>query len=71
MPHPTPLALPNYGELANWTPSAGEIVECMGNIARVVEIDPDRGVLLRALPNQGFGRNDRWYANPDRLRPVR
>lgn len=67
----SPLALPNYGTLANWTPSVGEIVENFGNVARVLAIDPERGVLLRAMPGQGFGSNDRWYANPDRLRPVR
>ena len=62
------LALP----VADWTPAVGEIVENFGQIGRVLAIDPDRGVLLRALPGQGFARgHDKWFANPDRLRPVR
>lgn len=69
---PTPLAMPDYGTLANWTPSVGEIVENFGNIARVLEIDPERGVLLRAMPGQGFGPGeDKWYADPAKCRPVR
>ena len=62
------LSLP----VADWAPRVGDIVENFGQIARILSIDPERGILLRAMPGQGFTRGrDRWYANPDRLRPVR
>lgn len=67
----SPLALPNYAEAAEWAPQVGDIVENFSAIARVDAIDAERGILLRGMPNQGFGPNDRWYANPAKCRPVR
>jgi len=62
------LSLP----VSDWTPQVGEIIENFGQIARILSFDPERGILVRALPGQGFTRGrDRWYANPDRVRPVR
>lgn len=64
----TILTLP----VSDWTPREGDIVENFGQIARILSADPERGLLLRAMPGQGFARGrDRWYANPDRVRPVR
>ncbi len=64
----SPLALP----VADWTPQVGDLIENFGQIARILEIDPERGILVRAMPGQHFARGrDRWYANPDRVRPVR
>jgi hypothetical protein len=55
-----------------WTPKVGEIVENFGQIARVLEIDAERGLLLRAMPNQGFEAGaDKWHADADKCRPVR
>lgn len=57
--------------LANWSPKVGDIVENFGSIGRVLEIDPERGILLRAMPGQGFGKgHDKWYADPAKLNPV-
>lgn len=67
----SPLALPDYAALAAWTPQIGDIVENFSAIARVEAIDAERGILLRGMPGQGFGRNDRWYADPAKCRPVR
>jgi len=62
------LALPLA---TDWSPKVGDIVENFGSIGRVLSIDPQRGILLRGLPGQGFGRgHDKWYANPERIRPV-
>lgn len=68
----SPLALPDYSAVADWSPAVGEIVVNFGQIARVEEIDPERGILLRAMPGQSFapGR-DRWHADPAKCRPVR
>ena len=58
-------------EQAAWLPTVGAIVENFGSIGRVLEIDAERGVLLRGMPGQGFTRgHDKWYANPDKCRPV-
>ena len=68
----SPLALPDYSAVAEWTPQVGEIVSNFGSIARVLEIDPERGLLVRAMPGQGFAiGQDRWHADPARCRPVR
>ena len=58
--------------VADWTPAVGEIVENFGSLGRVEAIDPERGILLRAMPGQGFGPGaDRWHADPAKCRPVR
>ena len=66
-----PLALPDFALVANWTPKVGEIVENFGSLGRVLDIDSERGVLLRGMPGQGFtSGHNRWYANPEKCRPV-
>ena len=64
----SPLALPDYSVLAEWTPQVGDIVENFGAIARVLSIDPERGVRLAEMgrPKQGT-----WDADPAKCRPVR
>lgn len=63
------LALPTAPAV---TFAAGDLVENFGNVARVLEVDPERGLLLRAMPGQGFGKGrDKWHADPARCRPVR
>ena len=64
----TPLALPDYSVLAEWTPKVGEIVSNFGTIARVLDVDPERGVQLAEIgrPKQGT-----WRADPAKCRPVR
>jgi hypothetical protein len=57
--------------VSDWTPQVGEIIENFGNYARILAFDPQRGILVKAIPGQGFGRRDRWYANPEKIRPVR
>jgi len=58
--------------VSDWTPQVGEIIENFGQIARILAFDPERGILVRAMPGQGFGKGrDRWYANPEKIRPVR
>lgn len=42
----------------------GDVVVNFGNVAVVQEVDAVRGLLLKALPGQGFGRDDRWHADP-------
>lgn len=69
-----PLAFPALTALsaaADWSPSVGDLVENFGSVGRVVEIDPERGVLLAWMPGQGFQSGDRCYANPAMCRPVR
>lgn len=64
------LALPEFN-LPAWEPKAGDLVENFGAIARVEAVDAERGLLLRAMPGQGFrASEDRWYADPARCRPV-
>lgn len=66
----TILTLPHFTTPA-WVPSVGAIVENFGQIARVLEIDPERGLLVRAMPGQGFGPGaDKWHADPNRCRPI-
>lgn len=66
-----PLAHPTF-PVPCWTPAVGELVSNFGNLARVLQVDPERGLLLRAMPGQGFGPGeDKWYADPAKCRPVR
>jgi hypothetical protein len=68
----TIFSLPALADSASWTPQVGEIVENFGSIGRVLSVDPERGILLRGMPGQGFSRNhDKWFANPEKCRPVR
>ena len=61
----------DFSALSNWTPTVGALVVNFGAIARVETIDAERGVLLRAMPGQGFAIGaDRWFADPSKLRPV-
>jgi hypothetical protein len=65
----TPLALPDYSVLAEWSPQVGEIVENFGAIARVLDVDPERGIQLREI---GAKLSDgTWRADPAKCRPVR
>ena len=57
-------------EAAAWTPKVGDVVENFGNVGRVLEIDAERGVLLRWMPRQGFAAGDVCWANPEKVRPV-
>ena len=42
----------------------GDLVMNFGNRAHVLEVRPD-GLVLKALPGQGFGRGrDKWVADP-------
>lgn len=45
---------------------AGDLVSNFGQIARVLEVDPERGLLVRPV-----GGTDRWFADPARCRPIR
>jgi hypothetical protein len=63
----TPLALPDYSVLAEWTPKVGDIVENFGAIARVLNIDPERGIQLREVSHP---RGGTWRADPLKCRPV-
>lgn len=56
---------------ARWEPKVGQVVENFGNLGRIVEIDPQRGLLLRAMPDQAFlPGHDRWHADPEKCRPA-
>lgn len=56
---------------ADWAPRVGDVVENFGSLGRVLEIDPERGVLLRGMPDQGFAPGaEKWHADPARCRPV-
>jgi hypothetical protein len=49
----------------------GDLVVNFGNAARVLEVCPERGLLLRAMPGQGFGKgHDKWYADPAKCQPA-
>jgi hypothetical protein len=62
------LALPQMPAI---TFKVGDVVMNFGQVARVLEIDAERGFLLRALPGQGFGKGrDKWYADPAKCQPV-
>lgn len=51
--------------------SVGAVVVNFGAVARVVAVDPLRGLLLEALPGQGFGRrSNRWHADPAKCRAA-
>lgn len=68
-PHRSPqmatiLALPELNTPA-WSPKLGDIVENFGQIARVLEIDPERGILVRCMYT-----GQKWHANPAKVRPV-
>jgi hypothetical protein len=65
----TPLALPDYSVLSEWTPKVGDIVENFGAIARVLDIDPERGIQLREIGQPASAGT--WRANPLKCRPVR
>lgn len=65
----SPLALPDYAALAVWTPQVGEIVENFGAIARVLDIDPERGIQLREIGAPASAGT--WRADPAKCRPVR
>jgi hypothetical protein len=68
----SPLALPDYSALAEWTPQVGDLVYNFGSVARVLEVDPERGLLVRGMPGQGFtAGHDKWHADPAKCRPVR
>jgi hypothetical protein len=65
----TPLALPDYTVLADWSPKVGDIVEDFGAITRVLDIDPERGVQLREIGAKLDAGTRR--ADPALCRPVR
>lgn len=65
----TPLALPDYSALAEWSPKVGDIVENFGAIARVLDIDPERGIQLREIGSRPSAGT--WRADPAKCRPVR
>lgn len=50
--------------------TVGDVVVNFSNVARVLAVDPLRGLLLQALPGQAFGARDRWFADPAKCRPV-
>lgn len=53
-----------------WTFAAGNTVINFGYRATVEAVDVERGLLLRALPGQGFRPGeDRWYADPAKCEP--
>jgi hypothetical protein len=65
----TPLALPDYSVLAEWTPKVGDLVENFGAIARVIDFDPERGYQLRAIG--ALAAEGTWRAPAQNCRPVR
>ena len=63
------LALPTAPAV---TFAVGDLVVNFGNAARVLEVCAERGLLLRALPGQGFGKGrDKWYADPAKCQVAR
>ena len=51
--------------------TVGDVVVNFGQVARVLAVDPLRGLLVQALPGQSFARGrDRWHADPDKCRPA-
>ena len=62
-------------DAAAWQPTAGELVAVtpVGHtyMARVEAVDPERGVLVRWMPGQGFGAGDGMYVDAAKCRPAR
>lgn len=52
-----------------WTPQVGDIVENFGAIARVLDIDLERGIQLREIGSPASAGT--WRADPAKCRPVR
>jgi hypothetical protein len=48
-----------------WEPKVGDLVENFGQIARVLDSDPQRGLTLREV-----GGRAKWLADPTKCRPV-